>query len=99
MVYEFKKKGYDRELGKRKTSQVVLSHITIGLQLAITILLFVIGGHELDKRYLTSPLFVAVGAVVGMVLGFYYFMKQIKDEEDRTEKDKKDDGRPGAKWM
>ena len=87
---------------KRGTSQVVAANITIGLQLAITILLFVFGGHYLDNRYDMSPLFVTIGAFTGMIFGFYYFIRQIQMEE---KKQKAEIVKPGEKekkrvrWM
>ncbi len=71
---------------KENQSQAIFAHITIGLQLAITILLFVFGGHKLDSYYHKSPLFVTLGAVVGMVLGFYQLIRELRRIDDRQEK-------------
>jgi len=89
-------------LAKRNTSQVVVTHITIGLQLAITILLFVFAGYYLDQRYSKSPIFTALGAFAGMIFGFYSFMKEIQQEEKKQKAERKDEqngNRKRIKWM
>jgi len=59
------------------TVQAVLVHVTIGLQLAITILAGVLGGNWLDNRFKTSPVFLAICTAVAMIVGFYHLMKQL----------------------
>ena len=69
---------------KRDSSgRPVFAHITIGLQLAITILLFVYGGYRLDLYYKKSPLFLIIGTGLGMCLGFYHLMKELNQEEKK----------------
>ncbi len=71
---------------KRGTTQVVFAHLTIGIQLAITILIFVLGGNWLDNRYQTSPVFLALCTIAGMVIGFYHLMKQLAHVDSKEEK-------------
>ncbi|NLV68507.1 MAG: AtpZ/AtpI family protein [Spirochaetes bacterium] len=59
------------------TTQAVMAHVTIGIQLAITVLLGVLGGNWLDNRFKTSPLFLAICTAVAMIVGFYHLMKQL----------------------
>ena len=76
--------------------------MTIGIQLAITILIFVYGGYRLDLHYNRSPLFVSIGAALGMVIGFYNLMKELSAENIRSEREKKDEenkSRKKVKWM
>jgi len=80
----------------------VATHITIGLQLAITILLFVYGGYYIDSRYDKSPVFTTIGAFLGMILGFYSFMREIQQEEKMQKTDKEECNRKEKKrirWM
>jgi F0F1-type ATP synthase assembly protein I len=62
---------------KQSTTQTILAHVTIGIQLAITVLLGVLGGNWLDARFKTSPLFLAICVAVAMIIGFYHLMKQL----------------------
>ena len=76
---------------KKNSTRVVFANITIGLQLAITILLFVYIGHRLDLYYEKSPLFLALGTFIGMSIGFYHLYKELLDMGKR-EKEAKDKG-------
>jgi F0F1-type ATP synthase assembly protein I len=80
---------------KRSSGQVLFAHITIGIQLAITILLFVLGGNWLDKKFNNSPLFLAICTAIGMAVGFYHLMKDLKIEET---KDQKYEEKKRKKW-
>jgi F0F1-type ATP synthase assembly protein I len=85
-------------VAKPKTSRVVFTHITIGLQLAMTVLIFVYGGFKLDERYNKSPLFVTLGAALGMCLGFYHLIKEL-NQENKREKHESEDTRKKIRWM
>jgi F0F1-type ATP synthase assembly protein I len=78
---------------------MVFQHITVGLQLAVTILIFVYGGYWLDGKFDKRPLFLAIGTVLGMTVGFYNLLKELKaiqsgnnDQDDESE-------RKGRKWL
>ena len=88
----------DTLLKKQKTSHVVFTNITIGLQLAITVLIFVYGGYRIDLHFDKSPLFVSIGTVMGMVLGFYHLMKELNAENAREKRNKKDEHKK-VRWM
>jgi len=85
-------------VAKKNTSRVVVANITIGLQLAMTVLIFVYGGHRLDEHYDKSPLFISIGAVIGMSLGFYHLIKDLHRESER-EKKRDTDTRKKVRWM
>lgn len=70
----------------RGTGRVVFAHITIGIQLAITILIFVLGGNWLDVRFNKSPLFLIIGTALGMAIGFYHLLKDLQGEESKDER-------------
>lgn len=83
-------------MGKQKNTGAVYANITVGIQLAVTVLLFVYLGYRMDLHYKTSPLFIGIGTVVGMALGFYHLLKDIQ----RTERaEKEDEKKPRNKWM
>ena len=51
----------------------------IGVQFALTILVFVFAGVWLDKRFGTSPWLVLVGVVIGAGGGFYsMYLKAVR---------------------
>jgi len=77
------------------SGRVVFANVTIGLQLAITIFIFVWVGYKADLRYNTSPLFLAVGTVLGMVVGFYHLMKQLSHQD---KKEDNEDNKKRIKW-
>ncbi len=80
---------------KSGSGQVVFAHITIGIQLAITILIFVFAGNWLDQHFNKSPLFLVIGTALGMAIGFYHLLKELHEGEV---KEKKDDERKRIKW-
>ena len=73
----------------KHTPNTVFAHVTVGIQLAITILLGVLGGNWLDVRFKTSPLFLAICTALAMIVGFYHLMKQLSvsssTEGEKTE--------------
>jgi len=97
-----KRKGI---LAKRSAARQVFDYSSIGLQLAITLLIFVYGGYKLDIRYKTEPLFVVVGVVLGMGIGFYNLFKELsgiekheKENKENTE-DNTEDNTRRRKWL
>lgn len=78
-------------VNKENSGKVVFAHITIGLQLAITMLIFVYGGHRLDLYLDKSPLFLIVGTIIGMCLGFYHLLKDLQVDSKKDEHHKKGD--------
>ncbi len=87
-------------VNKRNSGREVFSHVTIGLQLAITMLIFVYGGYKLDLYFTKSPLFLAIGTVLGMGLGFYHLLKnlQIGNKKNETIKDENTSSEKRIKW-
>jgi len=81
-------------LGKRSVNAFI-AYSTAGLQLALILVLFVYGGYKLDVKFGSSPVFVLLGAILGMVFGLYNLLKGLKEvdramqEEKNGDKDKK----------
>jgi len=82
------------------SGQVVFAHITIGLQLAITMIIFVYGGHWLDVYFDKSPLFLIVGTILGMLLGFYHLLKDLQVDDKKKYPKNEDDqnNKKRIKW-
>ncbi len=83
---------------KDRTAQVVFANITIGMQLAIIIFIFVYGGYRLDLYFDKSPLFVAIGTLLGMVVGFYHLFKELDNMAKREKEIKKNGEQVRKKW-
>ena len=87
-------------VNKNDSGKGVFANITIGLQLAVTMLIFVYGGHRLDLYFDKSPLFLVIGTALGMVLGFYHLLKELqvtgKKEDKFGDSEKKEVKR--IKW-
>ena len=49
----------------------------LGLQLAGSLVLFMLGGSWLDKRLGTSPVLTLIGALVGASAGFYSLYRNL----------------------
>jgi len=87
-----------------------MNYISIGLQLSITIFIFMYAGHLLDAKYTETPIFTLLGAFIGMIIGFYHLIKLLKvkksdepklpkDENDENDKDNKNnDDEEKVKW-
>lgn len=56
-------------------SLLIYSHL--GLQFAISIVVFTGGGYWLDNTAETLPLFTIVGAMAGFALGFYMLYQEV----------------------
>jgi len=85
---------------KKSSPQVIVTHLTLGLQLAITIFIFVYIGYRLDLRYDKSPVFLSLGTIVGMAVGFYHMMKELQSDMKKDKHDESDeDQRKKIKWM
>lgn len=50
-------------------------YMGLGMQMALTMVVFTLGGYFLDQWLNTSPWFIILGAVVGMVLVFVYLIQ------------------------
>jgi len=83
-------------LKRNNSGQQVFAHITIGLQLAITMLIFVYGGYRLDLYFEKTPLFLVIGTALGMCLGFYHLMKDLS-KENKSNTDQEEE-KKRIKW-
>jgi F0F1-type ATP synthase assembly protein I len=78
-------------LDKKKPSHAhaIATYSTIGIQLAATVVIFILGGYKLDDYLNRSPVYTSIGALLGMIIGFYHLIKQLKHFDDEGKKDKK----------
>ncbi|MDY6935860.1 MAG: AtpZ/AtpI family protein [Spirochaetota bacterium] len=83
----------------KSTRRLIFGYSTIGIQLAVTLLLFVYGGYRLDNYYKTTPLFVIAGTIIGMIAGFYNLLQGIKQIEESTKREKEEVNNTKSKWL
>ncbi len=58
----------------------------VGLQFALTIVVFAFAGIWLDKRLGTSPWMVILGVFIGAAAGFFSIYRQLMGAQARGEK-------------
>jgi predicted F0F1-ATPase subunit len=63
--------------------------LTMGWQLVITILLFSALGWWLDKEFHTSPVWILILSVFGIVAGMIYFIRTALNFEKKRELNEK----------
>ena len=81
-----------------KKSQTVFVNITVGLQLAVTILIFIYVGYRLDLHFDKSPLFLCLGAFLGLGAGMYNLIKSLTSSKSSPEKEEKTNEKSN-KWL
>ena len=72
----------------KKIAQTLVAYSGIGLQLGITVFLFVYAGYLADKRFSTEPLALILGLIAGVCLGIYNMIRVIRNIEEKIRKDK-----------
>lgn len=72
-------------------------YLTIGIQLAGTMIVYVIGGYLIDRWLDTTPIFLIVGSILGMVAFFIQIVRLTRDLNEKSESKKaaKDDASRG----
>ena len=69
--------------GKQKIYQSVAPYINLGLQMAITIGVFVVGGWWIDKQFDTSPIWTLILSAIGIFGAFYSFIRKVINFEKK----------------
>ncbi len=81
---------------KKKSTSSIFTYSTIGLELAATVTIFILGGSKLDEHFKREPVFTIIGAFLGMAIGFYHLIKQLQNIET---KEKKEENKLRKKWL
>jgi F0F1-type ATP synthase assembly protein I len=58
----------------------------IGLQFAISIIVFLFAGQWLDRKFGTSPIFLMLGVFVGAGAAFYSMYRKLMSDQDAEDK-------------
>lgn len=88
-------------MGNTSLNRSIGTYSSMGIQLAATVTLFILGGYKLDNYYDRSPVFTSIGALIGMAIGFYHLIRQLKEIEkiEKQEKEKKTGNEERIKWL
>jgi hypothetical protein len=65
--------------------QNVLKLSSAGIELSLTVALFLYGGYRLDQWLGLLPLFTIAGAFLGMAIGFYRLYRIVTADEHRDD--------------
>ncbi len=63
------------------------SFLTLGFQLAATVVLFFLIGHWVDKQFEIEPIGKLIGVLLGSVGGFIKFFKTVSSIVKKEKKD------------
>ena len=74
---------------KRKRSGSAAEFAGIGLQFALSILVFLYAGQWLDRRLGTGPLFVIIGVFLGASVAFYSMYRRLMAAQRRDDEEAK----------
>ena len=84
----------------KKKPNSAFTHITMGIELAVFMLIFVYGGYKLDIIFDKMPLFICLGTAAGMGAGLYNMMRGLKSMEKAMKESKeKGEAEKPVKWM
>jgi F0F1-type ATP synthase assembly protein I len=61
----------------QETLRTVLPYTHMGMTFAITVAALTLAGHWADNRFGTAPWLLLVGAILGIAIGFYHFLKAV----------------------
>lgn len=61
----------------------------IGLQFAVSIVVFLFVGQWLDQKFDTSPVFLMLGVFVGGGAAFYSMYRKLMDAQRKDEEERK----------
>lgn len=77
--------------GVAKSLRDVGPYLGLGLQLAATIVVFVLVGSWLDKKYSQKYIFTLIAGLLGIGIGLYNLIKTLAylEKRNKTENEKK----------
>jgi F0F1-type ATP synthase assembly protein I len=61
----------------QETLRTVLPYTHMGMTFAITVAALTLAGHWADNHFGTAPWLLLVGAILGIAIGFYHFLKAV----------------------
>jgi F0F1-type ATP synthase assembly protein I len=64
-------------------------YMNIGMVWAIAVILFTYLGIKLDEKFNSRPWLTLLGAIIGIVTGFYHFIKTVLSQHEKDHHNKK----------
>lgn len=81
------KNAGNRGIGDEKEGPATGGYAAAGLQFAVALVVFALGGDWLDDRYGTGPLFLLIGVFGGGAAAFYsMYRKLMASHENKPDK-------------
>ena len=77
----------DKDRKKAGAYADIAPYASVGIQFAVTILVFVAGGWWLDGRLGTTPIFILLGMLLGAVAAFYKLYRTLMDLDEKRKKE------------
>jgi F0F1-type ATP synthase assembly protein I len=80
--------GAERE---RQSDGSAMKYAGVGLQFAVSILLFLYAGQWLDRRFGTAPWLMMLGVFVGGGASFYSMYRRLMADQAREEAERREE--------
>ena len=74
-----------RGTGDKDPGPSSATYAGVGIQFAIALVVFALGGNWLDQKAGTSPLFLLVGVFLGAAAAFYSMYRKLMGPHNRQE--------------
>lgn len=87
MSPEINRKARESKNSYSKVLKDLGPYLTLGLQLAISVGVFVLLGWWLDAKFETAPRWIIICSIAGSVVGLYNFFKTIAVQEKKRKKE------------
>jgi len=68
-------------MNNRRLNHEYVRYSSAGIELVLFVLLFFGGGHWIDRRFGTAPVFSLIGGLVGIVAGFYSVFRTLTSDD------------------
>lgn len=72
----------------QKTIRDAAPYMGLGVQLAATMVIFVLIGDWIDEKNESEPLFLTIFALAGIAVGMYTLIKTVMELEKKKKNDK-----------
>jgi ATP synthase protein I len=75
-----------RATGHKDPTPSPATYAGVGIQFAIALVIFALGGNWIDQRLGSSPLFLVLGVFVGAAAAFYSMYRKLMAAHDKKDR-------------